>query len=288
MRQHSRGVADLGKQADMAERICKIDTCPELERARGWCKKHYTRWARHGDPLHGEDLLPAMTSGVYSITCTVNGWVYIGSSSRVRTRWNYHKSTLRNGNHKVPRMQADWDAYGETTFEFRLLAKIEDAEQRYKVEQALLDAAFKLNARRCYNLSPSARNNTGHRFNAKQSERLSAALSGKPKSAEHRANLWRDREVTPEFREQMRRNGEMGKGRPKSEKHRAAIVASSSAIGKSGSANHKAKLTEDQVAQIKRRLGAGERGRILAAEFGVSETIVSQIKSGKRWRHIQL
>lgn len=35
---------------DMAERTCSIDGCTNLARSRGWCKKHYTLWWRHGDP----------------------------------------------------------------------------------------------------------------------------------------------------------------------------------------------------------------------------------------------
>jgi hypothetical protein len=115
---------------------------------------------------------------------------------------------------------------------------------------------------------------------------ISAALTGRPKSAEHRANLWRDREVTPEHREQMRHTGQAGRGKPKSADHRAKILASASAIGKSGASNSQAKLTDDQVREIKQRLSDGEKGRALAARFGVGEAVISNIKNGRTWRHI--
>lgn len=35
------------------QRICSIDGCDKTVKARGWCGKHYHRWARHGDPLGG-------------------------------------------------------------------------------------------------------------------------------------------------------------------------------------------------------------------------------------------
>lgn len=35
----------------MAEATCSIDDCPNRASSRGWCRKHYTRWKRHGDPL---------------------------------------------------------------------------------------------------------------------------------------------------------------------------------------------------------------------------------------------
>ena len=35
----------------MTSLVCKFPTCGRDDiRARGWCKKHYERWRRHGDP----------------------------------------------------------------------------------------------------------------------------------------------------------------------------------------------------------------------------------------------
>ena len=81
----------------------------------------------------------------------------------------------------------------------------------------------------------------------------------------------------------VHRNGRKGRGRPKSAEHRMKIGAA-----QQGSANHGAKLTEDDVRQIKRRLSEGERGRHLAAEFGVAESVVSVIKHGKSWSHVTI
>lgn len=33
--------------------ICKIDGCSNTHEARGFCKMHYARWKRHGDPKRG-------------------------------------------------------------------------------------------------------------------------------------------------------------------------------------------------------------------------------------------
>ena len=110
---------------------------------------------------------------------------------------------------------------------------------------------------------------------------LSAALTGKPKSEEHRANLWRGREVTPEFREQMAANGRMLKGKPKSARTRARMSQAHRGAG-----NAHATLDDERVLQIKVRLAAGESGRTLAREFDVSEPTVSNIKSGKTWAHV--
>ena len=32
-------------------KTCSIDGCEKPHEARGWCRKHYSRWQTHGDPL---------------------------------------------------------------------------------------------------------------------------------------------------------------------------------------------------------------------------------------------
>lgn len=49
-------------------------------------------------------------------------------------------------------------------------------------------------------------------------------------------------------------------------------------VHKYGLEHHNGKLSADHVAEIRKRLADGERGRHLAREFGVSEALVSQIK----------
>lgn len=35
----------------MPAQFCSIEGCKSPIKARGWCRKHYLRWHRHGDPL---------------------------------------------------------------------------------------------------------------------------------------------------------------------------------------------------------------------------------------------
>ena len=48
-----------------------------------------------------------------------------------------------------------------------------------------------------------------------------------------------------------------------------------------------AKLSEDQVAQIRSRYKAGETQRALAAEFGMHQSSLSLLISGKNWKHVE-
>src|SRR6266849_546821 len=62
-----------------------------------------------------------MTCGVYLITCTANGKLYVGSAKDIRYRWSAHKSDFRNGNHVNKEFQNCWNKYGPEAFEISLL-----------------------------------------------------------------------------------------------------------------------------------------------------------------------
>ena len=57
---------------------------------------------------------------------------------------------------------------------------------------------------------------------------------------------------------------------------------------KNGASNNGAKLNESQVKEIHRRVGQGERIAKLRAEFGVGDTAIRSIVSGKTWKHLNL
>jgi hypothetical protein len=50
-----------------------------------------------------------------------------------------------------------------------------------------------------------------------------------------------------------------------------------------GSRNGRAKLTEDDVREIRRRLAAGDLGYRIAEDYGVTKQLISRIKVGKAW-----
>lgn len=54
-----------------------------------------------------------------------------------------------------------------------------------------------------------------------------------------------------------------------------------------GESNPAAFLTDDQVRDIHRKLRAGVRQIPLAAEFGVSQSLISGIKNGINWPHLK-
>lgn len=259
----------------MSERTCSIPGCPKPERAKGWCRKHYTTWYRHGDPLFDNGRLPPGTAGVYSITCTANGWVYIGESATVQQRWTTHRSWLRNGTHNVAPLQADYNLYGVDAFIYEMVSVVHDPAERSATEGEHIAAAKATG--KCYNPEGAP---GSYRLTDEQRQRLSASLKGKPKSAEHRANLWRDREVTDEFRQQMAANGRRNKGIEKSDETRLRMSAAQET---------RVVLTEQQVREIKRLLAADNlSGAAIGRLFGVKPAAISAIRSGRNWAHVTL
>ena len=51
----------------MTQTTCSIEECEKPAKFRGWCKMHYTRWQRHGDP---NVALKTFHNGT---TCSVHG-----------------------------------------------------------------------------------------------------------------------------------------------------------------------------------------------------------------------
>lgn len=65
-----------------------------------------------------------------------------------------------------------------------------------------------------------------------------------------------------------------------------ALETGLSTMGAKGSAHHSAKLTEDDVREIKACLAMGHRGVDIAVRFNVLPTTISSIKLGLTWKHI--
>ena len=66
-------------------------------------------------------------SGVYRITNTVDGKVYIGQALNLERRFACHRSALRLGAHPNRRLQVAWNREGEAAFRFEVAMYITDA-----------------------------------------------------------------------------------------------------------------------------------------------------------------
>ena len=59
-------------------------------------------------------------SGIYKITCTANGHYYYGSAKSISNRWYGHKRVLIRNMHANPKLQNNWNKYGEQSFIFEV------------------------------------------------------------------------------------------------------------------------------------------------------------------------
>src|SRR3990172_6151005 len=114
-------------------------------------------------------------SGVYKITNTATGQIYVGSANNLRTRKNYHFHKLQNDRHVNKYLQADFNKYGEDSFEFEIIEFCEK-EEHLEREQYYID---ELNP--TYNIAPTAGNMTGYAHDDATKRKISLSMM-KPKT----------------------------------------------------------------------------------------------------------
>jgi group I intron endonuclease len=251
-----------------------------------------------------------MKSGIYKIANKANGKFYIGSSVNISNRWYVHKYELMKGIHHNPYLQNAWDKYGEENFVFSILIETKK-ELLLEKEQGLLDLTKCYNRNIGYNIGKIAGAAfLGRKHTKETRKKISASKLGKPRSKETRKKIseaQKGKTIPMEVREKISKTL---KGRPSPMKGRKATEETKRKMSKSlkgiekstewkkrigdaqrGSRNHASKLTEEKVIAIKIELSNKDNKRsqtAIAKEYGVSPTIISQIKTGARWAHIEI
>lgn len=112
-------------------------------------------------------------SGVYSITNTLNGHVYIGSAVNISRRWSQHTLLLNRNCHHSGHLQNAWNKYGSDNFEFTVLEYCE-IDYLTRCEQFYIDSEYP-----AYNMSPTAGSNLGIKFSVEARANMSEAHLGK-------------------------------------------------------------------------------------------------------------
>lgn len=77
-----------------------------------------------------------MYFGIYSITNTITGEMYIGQTIRdFEVRWNQHKKTLNGNYHDNEHLQRSWNKYGEAAFEFKVIHYCDELDNLNDLEK---------------------------------------------------------------------------------------------------------------------------------------------------------
>lgn len=167
-------------------------------------------------------------SVIYAIKNRVNGKMYIGSAVSMRRRINVHICHLRKKAHHSPSLQRAWNKYGQDNFDFIILENVDDHRLLIEREQFYLDLHKTYINDIGYNISPTAGSllskthsvetkrilsekgksletvqrckqlafaRIGTKFTKEQRERLSKALTGVKKSANHAKKVGNARAV---------------------------------------------------------------------------------------------
>ena len=96
-----------------------------------------------------------LPAGIYRITNTETGVVYIGCSTQLPTRWNQHKRHLKKNKHDNKLLQKAYNKYGLEELEFEVIKEY-PADTPFKVlerEETKLILEHKIKGIPMYNLS---------------------------------------------------------------------------------------------------------------------------------------
>jgi group I intron endonuclease len=198
-------------------------------------------------------------SGIYKITAIHNGEFYIGSSKDIRVRWNRHACDFRKNEHGNKRMQNIYNKYGQNCFKFEIVEEIifTNKENLIELEQKYLD-----NLNPALNSRKLADANIGLKHTDEAKEKMRQAKLGKKLSDAHKQSL-----------------SKASSGR-KSAKHTEET--------KNAIAKNKAKLTDEQVWQMKWLNWLNLSSWEIARQFGIVNTTVHRIVNNKKRAYIHV
>lgn len=209
----------------------------------------------------------------YTVPIYPAGRAYVGGSGNIKARWSQHRSKLWQGKHCNRLLQAGWSSLGEESFDFIVLEVVgpsEDllaAEQRWMVSLSAYGHGF--------NLYPKAGSPAGLAPTPETRAKISAAHRGKVVGQETRDKLSAansGKAFTPI------RCANISKGILRV---RDKVVAA-----KTGERNPAAKLTAEDVVEVRRRHSTGEPTQSIAERFGVSTASISNVARRLTWKHV--
>lgn len=211
-------------------------------------------------------------SGIYAIKSTNCDKWYIGSAVDLRKRCRDHSNELKKGIHKNNRLQNFYNKYGDGCLIFEILMYC-PKDILIRMEQWYIDRRNNY-----FNISKTAgstlgvacaeetkekirKANTGRKLSPEMVTKCTAHFKGIKLSLEHRKKIGKSQKNNVEAM-QKKREARLGEKCP--------FV----------------KLKEVEVIYIKEQLRMGKKGRDLAKEFNLNENTISNIKTGKIWKHV--
>jgi group I intron endonuclease len=237
--------------------------------------------------------------GIYKITNTENGMVYVGQSRNVKKRWAEHKRGLRKGTHENDKLQKAYNKYGDKSFVYEVIETCSIEELNEK-EIFWCNELQALDRNKGYNLGEAGgqpmlgRHHTlksrkkmseyrkihsigkGNGFYGKKHTKetlakISKALKGKV-SGERNGMFGKCGELNPFFGKHH-----SSETRKKMRENHADFT---------GAKHPKAKFTEDDVKHIIDLLLSGVPTKQVASDYNVSFSCIAGIRNHKNWTYL--
>lgn len=226
------------------------------------------------------------TIGIYRITNLVTGKSYIGQT-RVDfgDRRDSHFSLLNTGKHYNKNMQADWDIYGAENFEFAVIEFVDNPNLLNDLEIQYVDIYTAKGL--CYNQNPGGTGKGKHlteEAKRKIGDKNKVNMTGRKPSEETRCKMsdsQKKRVFTDEEKQQIAermRTVNIGKRRSDETKELLRKINQENPPS--------AKLTPDDVREIRRKSSEGVSTKDLSIEYKVSYVCICNIIHRRRWKHI--
>lgn len=193
-------------------------------------------------------------SGIYKITNSVNGKVYIGSSTRLHLRGKEHFRNLVAGTHVNIKLQRAWLKYGEAAFTYEIVELV-DVELLLEHEQYWIDTLNCIS--KGYNLAPTAGNTLGVKLSDATRAAMSLRMTGtkhKPETLEKIRLANMGHPLDPEHQRRMVAASKTPEAIAKAKLSRAGYVASEETRAKMSAARLGKKLPESHREKLRNRI----------------------------------
>lgn len=124
--------------------------------------------------------------GIYKITNTINGKVYIGQSVRLSRRLDEHQAHLKNNRHHNQHLQSSYNKYGNV-FEIEIIEYCDDESELDNLERYYISYYDAMNPIKGYNKEDGGGLNK--HLSEEIRKKMSEARKGKTPSAETRRKM---------------------------------------------------------------------------------------------------
>lgn len=244
---------------------CSDDRIENLETLK---KALAVSYVSDGQEVSQYGFLPEnFGGGIYEILCMANGRRYVGSAVDIQKRWRQHYTGLTSGSHHSIHLQRAWNKHGESVFVFRVIERC-CSDELIRREQHYID-----------NMSPEFNSNqvAGSMLGFRHSE------ESRKKMAASRPSGFASFAGRRHTEETKRRISEKKSGVKQSQEAvRKRVDSIRMLMGRHCSK----KFSEGQIREIRSLSEAGIKNIEIANRFGVSDSVISEIKNYKAYRWV--